>query len=158
MTELSRAERNNSAGTGDGPTGGFAALVPELDVTDLAASLAFWCDCLGFRVAYDRPQAKFAYLERQGAQIMLCEINGNWKTGKLERPFGRGVNFQIETDNLESILDALRAASWPLFEDVSENWYRTGATRETGSREFLVQDPDGYLIRFSQSLGGRPTA
>lgn len=155
MTELSRTERDASAGTGSSPTGGFAPLVPELDVTSIAASLAFWCDGLGFRVAYERRQAKFAYLERQGAQVMLCEINGNWQTAPLERPFGRGINFQIATDDLESILEALRKLDWPLFEEPSESWYRVGETEETGSREFLVQDPDGYLIRFAQSIGRR---
>ncbi len=156
MTELTRAERDASAGTGSRPTGGFAPLVPELDVTSIEASLNFWCDGLGFRIAYDRPAARFAYLERQGAQIMLCQINGNWKTGTLERPFGRGINFQIATEDLEPILEALRKQDWPLFEDVSESWYRIGETHESGSREFLVQDPDGYLIRFSQSIGTRP--
>lgn len=155
MTELSRTERDASAGTGGGPTGGFAPLVPELDVSSIEASLAFWCGGLGFRIAYERRRAKFAYLERQGAQVMLCEINGNWQTAPLERPFGRGINFQIATDDLETTLEALRKLDWPLFEEPSESWYRIGETEETGSREFLVQDPDGYLIRFAQSIGSR---
>ena len=158
MTHPTRTERDASAGTGSGPTGGFAPLVPELDVTSIEASLAFWCGALGFHIAYERRQAKFAYLERQGAQIMLCEINGNWQVAGLERPFGRGINFQIATDELESILEALRKLDWPLFEEPSESWYRIGETEETGSREFLVQDPDGYLIRFAQSIGRRSIA
>ncbi|MBW8285804.1 MAG: VOC family protein [Rhizobium sp.] len=155
MTNSVRSERDASTGTGSAPTGGFAPLVPELDVTNIAASLAFWCEGLGFRVAYERRQAKFAYLERQGAQVMLCEINGNWQTAPLQPPFGRGINFQIATDELESILEALHNLDWPLFEEPSESWYRIGETEETGSREFLVQDPDGYLIRFAQSIGTR---
>ncbi len=155
MSELTRTERDTSTATGSGPTGGFAPLVPELDVFDITASLAFWCGALGFTIAYQRPEAKFAYLERQGAQVMLCEINGNWQTGLLQRPFGRGVNFQIATDDLNPILEALNRQAWPLFEETSESWYRIGATEETGSREMLVQDPDGYLIRFSQTLGRR---
>lgn len=129
--------------------------MPELDVSDITASLAFWCGALGFTIAYQRPEAKFAYLERQGAQVMLCEINGNWQTGPLQRPFGRGVNFQIATDDLNPILEALGRQAWPLFEEASESWYRIGETEETGSRELLVQDPDGYLVRFSQPLGRR---
>lgn len=38
---------------------------------------------------------------------------------------------------------------------MEEVWYRAG-TSETGVRQFLVQDPDGYLVRFSQGLGLRP--
>jgi catechol 2,3-dioxygenase-like lactoylglutathione lyase family enzyme len=137
------------------PEGGFAPLVPELDVTSLPASIAFWCGPLGFTVAYDRPAAGFAYLQRDGAQVMLCERNGNWDTGPLERPFGRGANFQIAVASIAPILAALAAAGWPLFRPVQERWYRTGNVLG-GSRELLVQVPDGYLLRFAESLGARP--
>ncbi len=33
-----------------------------------------------------------------------------------------------------------------------ENWYDEGNVL-SGQREFLVQDPDGYLLRFTQYLG-----
>jgi catechol 2,3-dioxygenase-like lactoylglutathione lyase family enzyme len=139
----------------NGPEGGFAKLVPELDVSSLADSLRFWCDGLGFTIAYARPESGFAYLEREGAQVMLCEMDGDWQTGTLERPFGRGINFQIKASNLEPILTALAALGWPRFRDVHDAWYRTG-TVERGNRQFLVQDPDGYLLRFFQDLGQRP--
>lgn len=155
MTKLDQIGRNTAEATGNMPSGGFAPLVPELDVTNLEQSLAFWCGLLGFRIAYTRPEAKFAYLERQGAQIMLCEINGEWTTGPLEHPFGRGINFQIATDDIGPQLAALQQAGWPLFREVRDSWYRIGATLESGSREFLVQDPDGYLVRFAQPLGQR---
>jgi hypothetical protein len=41
---------------------------------------------------------------------------------------------------------------WPLFRDVEDVWYRHG-TEYVGARELVVQDPDGYLLRFSQKLG-----
>lgn len=148
------AARARSPGSGQPPEGGFAALTPELDVDDLDASLRFWCDLLGFEIAYDRPAARFAYLERGGAQIMLCQHNGRWMTGKRERPYGRGVNFQIMVDRLDPLLAALGAARWPLFEGPSEVWYRTGPV-ESGQRECLVQDPDGYLVRLAEPLGQR---
>ncbi len=49
----------------------WAKLVPELVVADLEASLRFWRGLIGFSVAYDRPEAGFAYLDLDGAQIML---------------------------------------------------------------------------------------
>jgi len=144
------------------PASGFAPLVPELDVTDLARSLDFWTGLLGFRIAYQRPAEGFAYLEREGrgaltVQVMLCRRNGKWEPAPLEAPFGRGINLQIETRGLAPILAALEAAGWPLFRPVEEAWYRTGAM-EGGQRQFLVQDPDGYLLRFTESLGTRPRA
>lgn len=150
----SQTDRAASAGTGALPAGGFAAMVPELDVTDIQASLDFWCGPLGFTVAYDRPAAGFAYLQRGPVQVMLCQCNGNWDTAELARPFGRGINFQMMVDALDPILDALKALGWPLFRQPAEAWYRAGAV-EAGQREFLVQDPDGYLLRFAESLGTR---
>ncbi|MBE7220465.1 MAG: VOC family protein [Caulobacteraceae bacterium] len=133
---------------------GFAALVPELGVDDIAASLAFWCGPLGFTVAYDRPAARFAYLEREGAQVMLCERNGRWDTGGTVRPYGRGLNLQITVAALQPILNGLAQAGWPLFAAPAEAWYRAGPV-ERGQREMLVQDPDGYLLRFAEFLGLR---
>lgn len=136
----------------------FARLVPELYVADLAASLRFWCGLVGFRVRFDRPEEGFAYLERDGAEVMLEQLADSprtWRTAALERPLGRGINFQIEVDDLAPILARLRAAGVRLFWQPEERWYRDNAI-EHGQRQFLVQDPDGYLLRLAQVLGTRP--
>lgn len=73
----------------------WAKLVPELLVTDFARSLNFWRDLIGFFVEYDRPEDRFAYLDLDGAQIMLEERSTSilqW-VAALEAPLGRGVNF-----------------------------------------------------------------
>jgi len=137
------------------PAGGFAPLVPELDVEDIAVSLDFWCRALGFSMAYERREELFAFLQREGAQVMLCQRNGKWDTATLERPFGRGVNFEIRVESLAPILAGLGARGWPLFRPPEDAWYRVG-DEQTGNRQFLVQDPDGYLLRFAQDLGRRP--
>ena len=85
---------------------------------------------------------------------MLCERNGNWDVGELVPPFGRGINLQMMVDALEPILDVLDAVGWPLFREPNLAWYRAG-DQESGQTEFLVQDPDGYLLRFAQDLGMR---
>jgi catechol 2,3-dioxygenase-like lactoylglutathione lyase family enzyme len=132
------------------PTGGFAALVPELTVLDMTASLHFWCDVLGCEIAYQRPEHNFVYLERSGAQVMLELRHGSWETGALQRPLGRGINFMMYVESLDPLLDALAEASWPLFTSSEEARYRMGE-QEIAQHEFLVQDPDGYLLRFAQA-------
>ena len=144
------------------PPPGFAwaRLVPELLVADLAASLRFWRDLCGFSVAYDRPEDGFAYLDRDGVQVMLEEAYGpgrRWITGPLEIPFGRGMNLQIAVASVAPILEVLGASGWPLYLAPEEKWYRAGM-QEAGVRQFLVQDPDGYLLRFQESLGLRQAA
>ena len=139
------------------PEGGFAPLVPELDVTDLERSLAFWCEGLGFDIAYQRPENGFAYLEHAASQVMLNRINGAWETGSLARPFGRGINLQITVRGIDPMLERLATLGWPLFRPAHEAWYRVGA-REVGCRQFLIPDPDGYLLRCQESLGVRPVS
>jgi catechol 2,3-dioxygenase-like lactoylglutathione lyase family enzyme len=135
----------------------WARMVPELLVTDIGKSLRFWRDVCGFAVLFDRPDEGFAYLDLDGAQIMLDEIGQtrNWETGLMEVPFGRGVNFQVNVPAIEPILTALAQADWPLYMKPEQKWYRTGEV-ETGVHQFLVQDPDGYLVRFSAYMGERP--
>lgn len=139
------------------------ALVPELYITALPASLAFWRDLLGFRVLYDRPEQGFAAIEREGIEFMLEEYETGpsercWDTGPREKPYGRGINFEIMVRDVSALLTSLHRASWPLFFGPEERWYRISESQETGVHQFLVQDPDGYLLRFSQSLGQRPRA
>lgn len=148
------ASRATADSTGSAPHGGWADLVPELSVSNIQDALSFWRDLLGFEVAYDRPDARFAYLARGRLQVMLCELNGRWETAEMARPFGRGINFQVLVDSIAPILKALDGAQWALYEQPSETWYRVG-DEEYGQREFLVQDPDGYLIRFAERLGIR---
>ena len=96
----------------------FSKLVPELKVSDLEASLRFWRDLLGFAVRYSRPEEGFAFLEREGAQIMLHQDDlgsrpGVLITGDMQRPFGRGINFEIDASDLAPIIAAVAAAKWP---------------------------------------------
>lgn len=134
----------------------WAPLAAELIVTDLGRSLWFWRDLIGFAVAYERPGERFAYLDLAGAQVMLSERGymGRWINAELEAPFGRGINLQAEAADLEPALDRLLAANWPLYIAVEEKWYRAGDI-EVGVSQFVVSDPDGYLLRLSQPLGKR---
>ncbi len=78
-----------------------------------------------------------------------------WNTGVLEAPLGRGINFQIEMDSIEQVLLKLTGAEYPPFRSAAEYWYET-ADGLSGQQAFLAQDPDGYLLRFSQHLSDKP--
>ncbi|MEC5180577.1 bleomycin resistance protein [Arthrobacter sp. CG_A4] len=128
-------------------------LVPELLVTDLVTSLHFWVTLCGFEILYDRPEEGFAYLHSRTAHVMLEQIGvgRNWIPGSLESPLGRGVNFQVGVPTIAPVVERLAAAGWLLFMAPETKWYQTGDT-EAGVSQFLVQDPDGYLIRFASPL------
>jgi lactoylglutathione lyase len=133
-------------------------LVPELICSDFDRSLHFYRGLLGFQVLYDRPEDRFALLHRDGAEIMLEQPHTQdrlWPNAELEKPYGRGVNFEIEITDVDNLHAAIVGAGIDCFLPLEERWYRR-ETHEIGVRQFAVQDPDGYLIRLSQNLGTRP--
>lgn len=132
------------------------ALVPELLVGDLDRSLSFWRDVCGFEVLYSRAEERFAYITLGVAHLMLEQIGvgRNWITAPLEPPLGRGINFQINVPDTGLLTTALKSAGIALLMQPETKWYRIG-NEEAGVEQFLVSDPDGYLIRFQSSLGRR---
>jgi catechol 2,3-dioxygenase-like lactoylglutathione lyase family enzyme len=129
-----------------------AKLVPELLVSDHAASRDFYVRVVGFSVRYERPEEKFSYFDLGGAALMIEQETDFWATAPRERPYGRGINLQIEVDAIDPILARLEQAGIALFRPVEEAWYRSDETY-SGNRQFLVQDPDGYLLRIFEDLG-----
>lgn len=128
-------------------------ITPELSVTNLENSLTFY-KTAGFKLEYDRPENKFAFISLGEIQFMLQEIaeNDKWDIAPLSYPFGNGVNFQLEVANLDEIYNNFKNSNYKIAFDVEENWYRQD-DKLLGNKEFLIQDPDGYLLRFSEDLG-----
>ncbi|MBT4870194.1 MAG: VOC family protein [Candidatus Diapherotrites archaeon] len=126
----------------------FNKLIPELSVTDYEKSLAFY-KMLGFKVEYTREN--FAFLSLQGSQLMIEKQNDTWNVGELTKPFGRGINFQIAVNNVEEILSILKENNYEIAFPLEVHTY-VANDEEFHEKEFLVQDPNGYLLRFSQTL------
>jgi len=128
-------------------------LVPELYCTDLKASLDFYVSKLGFTISYERPEDHFAYLEYQGAELMLDQIgeSRDWLTGEMEPPFGRGINLQIQAKDVKGLYQKVLDTGLKPFLELEEVSYRVGE-EEQAVRQFLIQDPDGYLLRFQQDI------
>ncbi len=138
------------------PPARWGTMIPELLVSDYAATLAFWRDVIGFRVCFDRPSEQLAMLEHpDGAQVMFFVRDGSWETGPFERPFGRGVVIQVFVRDVGAHAARVEAAGLPFFVAPFEKW-RDWGDRLGGQREFLVLDPDGYLVKVAQQLGERP--
>jgi len=132
-------------------------VVPELICSDIERSLTFYCDLLGFRVRYARSEERFAFLEREGAELMLEQPSRQdrlWPRAALTHPYGRGINLEIGVKDAERLHVQVAAAGIALFLPLETRWYRR-AQDEIGVTQFAIQDPDGYLLRFSQALGNR---
>ena len=131
----------------------FNKNIPELSVSNLENSLNFY-KIAGFKIEYDRPENKFAFISLGEIQFMLQEITDNekWSISPLSYPFGNGINFQLEVDDVEKIYSNYKNSNYKIAFDIEENWYRQD-NKLLGNKEFLIQDPDGYLLRFSEDLG-----
>lgn len=131
----------------------FNKLIPELSITNIEKSLEFY-KTLGFKIEYERKENKFVFLSLGEIQFMIQEISecDKWEVAPLVYPFGNGINFQLEVEDAETIYDKLKNNNYKIIFDMEENWYRKD-NKLLGNKEFLVQDPDGYLLRISEDLG-----
>lgn len=124
----------------------FNKLIPELSVSNIENSKQFYLS-LGFSILYERVEDKFCFLELDGCQIMIEEINDNWNTGKLEYPYGRGMNISMEVKDIDSIYYKVKEKAYPIFQDMQVDKYQVD-DKVYFDKEFLIQDVDGYLLRF----------
>ena len=126
----------------------FNKLIPELSVTNIDKSKEFYLN-IGFKIAYERKEDKFCFLELEENQIMIEEINDHWNTGTLEYPFGRGINISMEIKNFDTVYNNIKKNKYPLFKDIMKSKYEVAGNIYI-DEEFLIQDPDGYLLRFTK--------
>lgn len=142
-------------GTGSPPKE-WASLMAEMMVDDFPRSYAFWTKVLGFTPAFTRPAQKLACLEHpDGGQVMIYERDGDWEVAEMLPPFGRGIVVQLYVRDANAAAARVRAAGHPFYLDLREKW-RDWGDRLGGQREFLVQDPDGYLVMVAERIGERP--
>jgi catechol 2,3-dioxygenase-like lactoylglutathione lyase family enzyme len=130
----------------------FNCLIPEFSVSDFRKSLHFYTDVLGFKIQYERNEDQFAFLCLGECQIMIEAQNENWKIAELEHPYGRGINFQIEIKDIEDLYSKIIGQGYPIHFGIEEKWYRVNEEM-LGVKQFLILDPDGYLLRFAEDLG-----
>jgi lactoylglutathione lyase len=133
----------------------WRSLVPELVVSDFDKSFQFYVSVLGFTSKYGRADPRFAYLEFEGSQIMIEELEADSSMiGALSHPFGRGMNLQIACPDVAELRKRIAEAGIAVERELHDAYYEAaGAT--IGQRQFTVADPDGYLLRFCQIIGER---
>jgi uncharacterized glyoxalase superfamily protein PhnB len=129
----------------------FADVTPNLVVSDLDRSLAFYRDVLGFTVVTtvpppDSPPAAgplaFAWMQRDTVNVFL----NSELVSKMKTSAGTGMLFiTLEASDMASGLDGLFAAvkdRAPVQMPPTDQFY--------GMREFTITDPDGYVVIFAQ--------
>ncbi len=133
--------------------GYWNVMVPELTVLSFDEALEFYINGLGFHVKYMRKNPDFAYIEYEDrVQIMIEAYHETgWNSGELLYPLGRGLNLQIEVKNVDALICNLAKMNYPLFRELICSEYIEGDVIHR-QKEFLVQDPNGYLLRFCEVI------
>lgn len=125
----------------------YNSLIPEFSVSNILVSRKFYID-LGFEIVYERVEDKFCFLSLDNNQIMIEEINDNWNVGKLEYPFGRGINISMAVSDIDKFYNNVKNKNIKLYKDIEVIRYRVD-DGYVCDMQFLIQDPDGYLLRFT---------
>ena len=126
----------------------FNKMIPELSVFDIEQTKRFYSD-LGFKIEYERPEEKFVFMSFQDSQFMFEQIHDNgWNIGELIYPLGRGINFSIAVDDIEGLYKLVKTLNLEIYRELNRSIYKVNGTEETQT-EFLIQDPNGYLLRFT---------
>ena len=75
-----------------------------------------------------------------------------WLTGKMTKPFGRGINFQWDVAEIEELYARVKMkASDSIYLKIETTSYQC-ADKVVIKRQFIAQDPDGYLFRFCSEI------
>ena len=123
-------------------------LTPNLMVEDVARTLAFYRETLGFEVLTTLPEQEpfaFAILQRDGVELMFqsrLSLSDNVPalTGV---PIGASQTFYIEVTGIRNLYETLRDKV-EIVVDFHDTFY--------GTQEFYFRDINGYVLSFSESV------
>jgi catechol 2,3-dioxygenase-like lactoylglutathione lyase family enzyme len=109
----------------------FGRMAPGIGVTDMARSVAFYTDVLGFAVSFQNGDpVQFSLLERDAAELHL-----------LLAPGHRGPAFNVAhliVDDVDALHTRCVAAGVTIVKALADKDY--------GMRAFVFADPDGNCI------------
>lgn len=117
-------------------------VAPSLTVNDLAKSLDWYCDVLGF-VVKERweHEGQLAGVELTAGSVSLYIGQDDWKKGR-DRVKGEGFRlYCTTTQDIDRLAQSIRDKGGRLLQEPhDEPW---------GGRAFAVSDPDGFKITIS---------
>ena len=117
---------------------------PCFIVRDVSASVAFYCDRLGFEIAHLAPEDGpfFGIVVRDGAMLMLKAVGVDPLPNSERHPWARWDAYMSVPDP-DALAEEFLARGVTFSEPLKDT--------EDGLRGFELRDPDGYVLFF-----GRP--
>jgi catechol 2,3-dioxygenase-like lactoylglutathione lyase family enzyme len=129
----------------------FISVTPNLVVSDIDRSAAFYRDVLGLPIHMTVPGAApfaFVWLKQDDVNIFL---NDRATVGELDphladKPPGGSFTIYFRVTGVDALWERISPHA-KIAEAIN--------TKPYGMREFAVEDPDGYLITLSEEMGQR---
>jgi len=127
-------------------------LTPNLIVSDVVRSVAFYRDVLGFQVQQTVPDAApfvFAIVTSGSVEIFLNALDAAVQEYPAfkDRPIGGTLTLFIEVEGIRRVHEAI-AAKVRVVMPLEDKWY--------GMTEFAFLDPDGYVITYAERASAPP--
>ena len=121
-------------------------LTPNLVVSNVERSVAFYCDVLGFALAQKVPDQSplvFAAVQSGDVEVFLNAPEPAFAEYPAfkSRAIGGTLTLFMEVEGISSLHDAL-AGRVSVVMPLERKWY--------GVTEFAITDPDGYVITFAE--------
>jgi predicted enzyme related to lactoylglutathione lyase len=127
-------------------TGGINMVGVEIVLAckDLEKAVKFYTEQLGFRIVKEESQEDFVTLEFAENSIMLerdqllKEALPELKEELARNQYGVGATIFIHVDDADRRYREIKAKGLKIFSPIE--------TKPWGAREFVIKDPEGYLL------------
>ena len=127
------------------------AIIPQLRTTDIASSVHFYTEKLGFSLYRvdppdePGPASEFAILTLGPAVVMFALDRLYTAMGaSTESPRGVAIDVRIMVDDADAMYDRCREGGVHIVHDIADRYY--------GLRDFVITDLNGFRLRFAAPL------
>jgi hypothetical protein len=119
--------------------------MPVFLVGDIAKTMRWYMDRLGFsaRAVPALPPHNFCIMNRDGVSIFLQQLEGYAKPDLYEQREGGVWDVYLQTNDVRDVLENGSGLS-----DVTI--VETLGHRDYGQTEFVIRDPNGYVLVFAE--------
>jgi catechol 2,3-dioxygenase-like lactoylglutathione lyase family enzyme len=121
----------------------LTSIAPQFLVDDLARSIEYYCRCLGFELDFNY-EGFYASVSRDGCAIHLKAAPKTVADG-AHRKQHEHLDAFIALSHVAALHDELRSRGALVTKPLED--------RPWSARDFYVEDPDGYILCFSEQTG-----
>jgi uncharacterized glyoxalase superfamily protein PhnB len=123
--------------------GQLTGIAPQFLVDDLGRSIEYYRVCLGFDLDFSY-EAFYASVSRDGCAIHL-KAAPKIEADRIHRRQHEHLDAHVAVRNAAALHDELRSRGAVITKPLED--------RPWSCRDFYVEDPDGYILCFSEPIG-----